>query len=58
MKVGDLVKFKHDGQLMLITHEQRPGVFDGVFVCGPRHGNGVSSYANLMCHMEKVNESR
>ena len=53
MKVGDLVRFKHDGQLMLITHEQRAGVFDGVFVAGEYNGKSVTSYENLM---EKVDD--
>jgi uncharacterized protein YodC (DUF2158 family) len=54
MKAGDLVRFKHDGQLMLITHVQRPGVFHGMFVSGRRHGQGVTSYESLMEH---INES-
>lgn len=53
MQVGDLVRFKHDGQLMLILNEQREGVFDGVFVSGMRNGKTVTSYASLM---EKVND--
>ena len=55
MQPGDLVRFKHDGQLMLITAVQRPGCFHGVFVSGRRHGQGVTSYESLM---EKTNESR
>ena len=55
MKVGDMVRFKHDGQLMLIRNEQREGVFDGVFVAGRDNGKTVRSYETLM---EKVNESR
>jgi len=55
VKVGDLVRFKHDGQLMLILNEQREGVFDGVFVAGRDNGKTVTSYETLM---EKVNESR
>ena len=51
MKVGDLVKFKHDSELMLITYEQRPGVYDGVFVTGPRPGRSCTSHESLM---EKV----
>jgi uncharacterized protein YodC (DUF2158 family) len=55
VKVGDLVRFKYDGQLMLITHEQREGVFNGVFVAGIDNGKSVTSSENLM---EKVSESR
>ena len=55
MKVGDLVRFTHGGKLMLILNEQRPGIFDGVFVGGVRNGHGVTAYESLM---EKVNESR
>ena len=55
VKAGDLVRFKHDGQLMLITSIQRPGVFNGVFVTGRRHGQGITSYESLM---EQTNESR
>ena len=55
VKVGDLVRFRHGGRLMLILNEQRPGIFDGVFVGGVRNGHGVTTYESLM---EKVNESR
>lgn len=53
MQVGDLVRFKHDGQLMLILNEQREGVFDGVYVAGVDNGKTVTSYENLM---EKVDD--
>ena len=53
MQVGDLVRFKHDGQLMLILNEQREGVFDGVYVAGADNGKTVTSYENLM---EKVDD--
>ena len=53
MKVGDLVRFKHDGKLMLILNKQRDDVFEGVFVGGMRNGKTVTSYASLM---EKVDD--
>lgn len=51
MKVGDLVRFRHDGRLMLILNEQRADVFDGVIVAGVDNGKTVTSYKSLM---EKV----
>tara|TARA_R100001443_G_scaffold83891_2_gene90620 strand:- start:71 stop:241 length:171 start_codon:yes stop_codon:yes gene_type:complete len=48
MKVGDLVRFKHDGKLMLILNKQRDDVFEGVFVAGADNGKTVTSYASLM----------
>jgi hypothetical protein len=56
IKAGDLVRFKQDGQLMLITstaHGAR--VLHGEFVVGPRAGKGVTTYASLI---EKAYESR
>lgn len=51
MKVGDLVRFRHDGKLMLILNKQRDDVFEGVFVSGADNGKTVTSYVSLM---EKV----
>tara|TARA_R110000824_G_scaffold195992_1_gene378939 strand:- start:332 stop:574 length:243 start_codon:yes stop_codon:yes gene_type:complete len=51
VKVGDLVRFRHDGGLMLILNEQRADVFDGVIVSGANNGKTVTSYKSLM---EKV----
>jgi|TARA_R100001126_G_C4871252_1_gene173151 hypothetical protein len=53
MKVGDLVRFKHDGKLVLILNKQRDDVLEGVFVGGMRNGKTVTSYTSLM---EKVDD--
>lgn len=56
IKAGDLVRFKHDGQLILITSTTRAGhVAHGEFVVGTRTGKGVTTYTSLI---EKAYESR
>jgi hypothetical protein len=55
VKVGDLARFRHDGKLVLILNEQRPGIFDGVFVGCERNGDTVTTYESLM---EIVDEDR
>ena len=56
IKAGDLVRFKHDGQLMLITSTAHDAhVAHGEFVVGTRAGKSVTTYASLI---EKAYESR
>ena len=55
VKVGDLARFIHDGQLVFVTETPRDDLIHGHFITGERNGESVTSYISLM---EKVDESR